>query len=122
MKNLKWILIFFALCILCAAFYIIKPRTMALTAEITSGGKLIKTIDLNAVASPYEFTVENGGYNTIRAEKGKIAVIHADCPDKICVNRGYIMNGALPIVCLPNRLVITVKGSDSEIDAVAGGQ
>ncbi len=118
-KNLKWILIFMALCILCAVFYLVTPREKSLTAEITSDGNLIKTVNLDENA---EFTVENNGYNTIKVENGKIAVIDADCPDKICVNQGYISGGVLPIVCLPHKLVITVKGGNGNIDAVAGGK
>lgn len=118
-KNLKWILIFLILCILCAVFYLVKPREKSLTAQISSNGKLIKTVNLDENA---EFTVENNGYNTIKVENGKIAVIDADCPDKVCVNRGFTDSGTLPIVCLPHKLVITVKGSDGNIDAVAGGK
>ena len=57
----------------------------------------------------------------MRVEKGKIAVIHANCPDKICVNRGFIENGTFPIVCLPNRLSVYIEESDGGVDAVSGG-
>ena len=82
-------------------------------AYIYLKGELIETIDLNAVVIPYEFTVESDlGYNTIRVENGSVAIVEADCPDQICVNQGSISDSAVPIVCLPHRLVIQIKGVD----------
>ena len=108
----------------CAAVWLIQksrvPEGTAM-ARIELSGKVIREIDLSAVAEPFEFTVEaENGSNTVRVEKGRIAVTEADCPDKVCVKTGYIENRAMPIVCLPHRLVITVNGNDSEYDAVAG--
>ena len=48
----------------------------------------------------------------------------ASCPDKICVDRGWIDNGVIPIVCLPNKLTIEIRGGvdkADQIDAVTGG-
>ena len=88
-------------------------------AEIVSDGKVVNTIDLSDIDEAYEFEVRNeSGYNKIRAEKGRIAVIEADCPDKVCVNQGYITGGGLPIVCLPHKLTITM--GNGSVDAVAG--
>lgn len=87
-------------------------------AEIYQNGVFIKTISLNVDA---EFTVkaENGGYNTIRVADGKIAVVEASCPDKICIHQGAASSGVKPIVCLPNRLVIRVVSTAKEkIDAI----
>ena len=88
-------------------------------AEIVSDGRGVKTIDLSNIDEAYEFEVRNElGYNKIRAEKGRIAVIEADCPDKVCVNQGYIAGGDLPIVCLPHKLIITM--GNGNVDAVTG--
>ena len=42
-------------------------------------------------------------------DKGSIFVEHSDCPDKICVHQGSIKNPGEVIVCMPHRVVITVK-------------
>ena len=91
-------------------------------AYVYSDGELIETIDLDRVTSPYTFTVShNGGENLIEVRHGEIGVISATCPDKICVDRGHIKDSSLPIVCLPNKLVVQIgKNSDSDVpDAVA---
>lgn len=124
-SNIKWAVFFAALCALCAAIWIVRGKSDGDTAiaQIKQGNNIIQTIDLMKVSEPYEFEItdESGGRNTIRVEHGRIAVIDADCPDKICVNQGYIENSAVPIVCLPHKLSITITGRQEEIDAVAGG-
>lgn len=126
-KNVLWAMLFLAVICISAAV-IFTHRHFAVggkTAKIIQDGSVVQTIDLEHVVSPYEFTVINsqGGKNTIRAEKGRIAVTEASCPDKICVNCGFIDSGVFPITCLPNRLsvVITDTAADGGIDAVVGG-
>lgn len=121
----KWIAVFIAFSVCCAGIWIyrLKSTDGYKTAQIIQNGKIIRTIDLSSVKVPYEFEVtdESGGSNTIRVDRGRIAVIDADCPDKVCVNQGYIDNGAVPIVCLPHKLSVVITGETGEVDAIAGG-
>jgi hypothetical protein len=48
---------------------------------------------------------------------GKIGVISADCPTQICVNMGFI-NGAVPIICVPNQLEIRIVNHEIDVDGV----
>ncbi len=90
-------------------------------AHICNDEWVMESIDLSKVTEAYEFDYGGvGGYNKIRVEPGRIAVIEADCPDKVCVNQGYITAGDLPIVCLPHELTITIESRVNEFDAVAG--
>ena len=77
-------------------------------------GNLVKTIHLDTVTTPYSFTVESnhGNFNVITVEQGRICISEASCPDHVCIKTGWISNGAIPIVCLPNELVIQVESSD----------
>ncbi|MBQ2093605.1 MAG: NusG domain II-containing protein, partial [Ruminococcus sp.] len=44
----------------------------------------------------------------------------AECPDKTCVNMGWLSSASMPIVCLPNHLVIEfAAGYEDGVDAVA---
>ena len=120
--DIKWICIFAALCALSAFLWFLHPDKGGTVAVIRRGGTVIKTVDLSRVAAPYELRIdaEDGGYNTVRIERGKIAVTDADCPDKTCVGQGYLQSGGAPIVCLPHRLSITIVGQ-KDVDAVSGG-
>ena len=125
MKNTKWIIFFIILTLVCFFVLLIFWHGTATPkiARIIQDGKVIREIDLENVAKPYEFTVSdgNGGHNTIRVENGRIGVVSADCPDKVCVNQGYIKTGATPIVCLPHKLCIVIVSQDN-VDAVVGAE
>lgn len=56
------------------------------------------------------------GYNLIEIGDEKVRVIEADCPDQLDVKQGYISKTGEVIVCLPNRLVIEIKGIEDERD------
>ncbi len=99
-----------------AAFIIMRSISVeAPAAEIYVDGTLYKTVDLSA---PTSFTVTTEhGYNEICVSDGKISVVAADCPDKVCVNSGWINGGAVPIICLPHRLEIRIVSKQDDIDA-----
>lgn len=46
----------------------------------------------------------------------RVRVIEADCPDQIDVKQGYISRVGEIIVCLPNKLIIEIKGLAEEDD------
>jgi hypothetical protein len=92
-------------------------------AEVYQDGNLIKTIDLTKVTESYTFTVkgENGEENVIEVKDGEIGIISASCPDHVCVNMGFIRDGAMPITCLPNHLVIKVTDTEKTAEDVIDG-
>ncbi|AFS78017.1 hypothetical protein DUF1312 [Gottschalkia acidurici 9a] len=62
------------------------------------------------------------GYNKVEIQGEKVRVIDADCPDKLDVKQGWISSVDEVIVCLPNRLVIEIRGeknSQDEIDSIS---
>ncbi len=85
------------------------------TAEIYQNGVLIKKAPLSVDA---EFAVEcENGVNVVTVENGVVRVSYADCPDKVCVNRGAVSGGAVPIVCLPHKLEIRIVDGENSVDA-----
>ena len=125
MSNKKAVLILILIVILSAAAIVLRGvwTQNAKTAVIYQNGEIIREINLDGIDEPIEFTIEgdNGQTNDVRAEKGRIRIETASCPDKICVHQGWIENGVVPIVCLPNKVTIEIRGNvDSEIDGLAG--
>ncbi len=102
-----------------AAFLLMRPDNEGKTAYIYQNDELIKTVDLSSVTESYEFTVisEDGGSNTVRVRSGSIGVVSADCPDGLCVGMGFIGAKGMPVVCLPNGLMIVVEGGEGDVDA-----
>lgn len=91
------------------------------TAIIRQNGTEVQRIDLSAVSSPYTLTLcgEKGEENVILVEHGGISMQSASCPDKLCVKRGAIHASGIPLVCLPNHIIIEIVGDTSKLDGVA---
>lgn len=56
--------------------------------------------------------------NILAIADGHAWMAEADCPDRTCVRQHRISKSGESIVCLPNRVVVTVEGGDTEIDAI----
>ena len=60
------------------------------------------------------------GTNIIRIKDNKVNVQSASCDNQICVNHKAISNAKESIVCIPNRLVVTIEENVDESDNKAG--
>ena len=86
----------------------------ALEAEISVDGSVIKTVNLNEVDGFYEFKTDTSPAVTVTAENGRIRVSDAECPDKLCVNCGWLDSDGDMAVCLPAKVVVSVKGAENK--------
>ena len=58
--------------------------------------------------------------NTLQIAQEEAKMIQADCPDRLCVHQRAIAGQGETIVCLPNKIVVEVKGEhDAEFDSIA---
>ena len=89
------------------------------TAKITVNGRLFGTYNLND-----DQTVEikqDGKTNIVRIEDGKVLMESASCKNQVCVHTGRISHAGQSIVCLPNRVSVTIEGKEAGgYDAVSG--
>lgn len=114
-----------ALLLVCCALSLFFRRAgetgRSYTACLYQGGALLQSIPLDQVSETYRFTIDapGGGYNLIEVSPDGVAIIEADCPDRLCVLQGSISDSRLPITCLPHRLVIELRPGDTSPDAVA---
>lgn len=123
MKSDKfWFAILGGIIVVSLITALLLSRAPANLAYIRLNGELIRIIDLSAVTDPYSLTIECGsGYNVISVRHGSICIADADCPDGLCVRQGWSSGGAIPLVCLPHRLVIsTESNSPPGVDAITG--
>lgn len=111
MKHKSFIIIFSVIifaCIISAA--LISNSQKGHTAKISVDGNVIQTINLSDRSPAYDIPIEHDGCrNVVRVENGGIFMLEASCPDKLCVKQGAIYKSGYPIVCLPNKVVISVE-------------
>ncbi|NPV91344.1 MAG: NusG domain II-containing protein [Firmicutes bacterium] len=92
-------------------FYIYKNfnKSDHLMAEIIQNNKVIERIDLNEVKESRLITVSGNYQNHIRVEPGRISFETSDCPDKICVQTGWLEKYGDIAICMPNRVIVTIE-------------
>ncbi|MBQ8296986.1 MAG: NusG domain II-containing protein [Ruminococcus sp.] len=119
--SLKELLIISGVLIVSAAAIVI-PELVSGDAEIAviQCGDSVITADLSQSG---EFTLEECGSTVFEISDGKIRIKESVCPDKICERTGFIGSAGQSIICVPERISVTVtSGSDKSdsADAVVG--
>lgn len=80
------------------------------TVEVRVDGAVVGEYDLSEDRQVRLATGTDGkGENLLRIQNGEAEILEADCPDGICVDHRPISREGETIVCLPNRMVITVR-------------
>ena len=112
--------------LICALLLLALAAWGVLRLTREQGGEVIVTVDGELTAT-IPLTVEatlpvgegKGFLNVVEVRNGRVRVAEADCPDKLCVRQGWISYDGESIVCLPHKLVVTVRGTGGDLDAVA---
>ena len=60
----------------------------------------------------------NGGTNILVIENGDAYLNYSDCPDHTCEKTGRVRYVGQTIVCLPNKLSVTIKGNSTDSNGV----
>lgn len=97
--------------LIAAAFFVghwLAARKPAAIVEVSVNGNIIHEFPLNFEE---DFTILSGenGKNHLVIRNGCAEITEATCPDKICVNHAPISESGQTIVCLPNKVVVTIK-------------
>ena len=118
-KNDIWLILALLLLALAAWGVLRMTRQKGARAVVTVDGETVAVLPLDRDVT---LTVGEGqGYsNTVEVSGGRVRVSEADCPDRLCVRQGWAAFDGESIVCLPHKLVVTVRGGGSGPDAVAG--
>lgn len=82
------------------------------TVTVSVDGKVIATYALNENRTEDIRTGEDG-LNRLVIKDGKAWIETASCPDGICAAHKPIHRDGESIVCLPNKVVVTVEATDS---------
>ena len=90
------------------ALFLWLTRQAGGTVSVQMDGKTVMELPLS---EDTELVLGEGAHtNTLVIKGGKVQVVEASCPDRVCVRQGAVQYAGESIVCLPHRLVITVQG------------
>jgi hypothetical protein len=88
----------------------IMPQSKSVLVEVNGKPVYILPLDKNRILS-----VEGPeGNTTIEIKDRKVRITDSPCSNKLCIKQGWIHSGS--IVCLPNRVVVTVGDKDRQKD------
>ena len=80
-------------------------------------GEVYASYDMDEVKGIIPVSTPNGGENRVWVQEDLVFMDSANCPDQICVKQGVIKDGSVPIVCLPNKVIVRIEGGESGLDA-----
>ena len=87
-------------------------------AVVTVDGVLVATLPLS-IEARLPVGAERGFLNVVEVADGRVRILEADCPDRLCVRQGWIRYDGESIVCLPHKLIVSIRGGGQDLDAVA---
>ena len=117
MKKNDFILIVVILMTALAGFGIHSLRKTGEDAQIVikADGEEYGRYNLNE-----DQVIKIGDTNILTVTDGKADMTDASCPDKLCVHQKAVSKEGESIICLPNKVIVTVEnGKQSELDAVS---
>jgi len=95
-----------AISLLAAAILTLLPRGNGTYVQVKVGAE---TYGRYLISENKEIIIEVGdGYNTLVIQDGAAYIKEASCPDKLCVSHSRISEIGEVIICLPNRVSVTV--------------
>ena len=98
-------------------FYALLPESGGETAVVSRDGAVIAEIPLD---SSGEYVFPQVGGMVFTAGDGTVSVTESNCGDKTCMRTGKISKRGEAIICVPNKIIVEIKGSnkESDVDAV----
>lgn len=92
---------------------ITRKDTASAVAVVTIDGSEYGRFPLDKdVTERIEYS--DGAYNVLSIHDGICEITEASCRDQICVHHMSVQYNGQTIVCLPNKLVITIENSNND--------
>ena len=103
---------------LISAFYLSLGKTKGNEVEIKVDNHIYGTYSLNVNRTVV--VKGNNSKNIVKIEDGSVKMSSASCKNQICVHHSPISLAGENIICLPNRVIVRIKGSSNDgVDAVS---
>lgn len=104
--------------IIAAILLVSLSLLLIVTLSKEEGSVVVVEIDGTTVATyPLDKNAEyslNGGSNVLVIKDGVAYMNYSNCPDHTCEKTGKIRYVGQTIICLPNKIAVTIKGDNAE--------
>lgn len=106
-------------------FYLAQTKSNGTDVVIEKDGKVYGTYSLyeNKEILVGKRTKDSSGknnhWNIVQINNGKVKMESASCQNQVCVHHSEISSEGESIVCLPNKLVVYIKGKGGKYDSIS---
>lgn len=83
-----------------------------MTVLITLDGKTVAEYTLQDLTAPVFLPIDAPWPLTVELQADRVRIAHSDCPSQDCVHTGWIDTPGQQIICLPDKLIISLTGAD----------
>lgn len=112
--------------IIVIASLLLLSLVVLLIVDLTKKPGAYATVEIEGVVvAEYPLDIDgvytlNGGTNILTVKDGIAYMTYSSCPDHVCENTGKVRYVGETIVCLPNKLSVTVTGeAEGSVDFVS---
>ncbi len=98
-------------------FFYFRSRPQGGQVQITIDGTVYGTYSLGKEQEIQIPDASGATTNVLLIKDGMAKMIEANCPDKLCEYQNAISKSGESIICLPNKVVVTVTGKQED-DAI----
>ena len=97
------------------AYLFLRASDEASCAVITADGTELDRIQLYPDGQ-YDYPQIPGMVFTVR--DGAVSVTESGCHDRVCVRTGAVSRRGEAVICVPNRVTVTIEGGGNDLDVV----
>lgn len=99
------------------SFFIVTGQDEGTVVVATVDGETYGTYSLK---EDRKVTIEKEARtNTFEIKDGRVSMIRSTCHNHDCIREGAMSSTGETIVCLPNKVILEVKGGEEDFDVVA---
>ena len=95
----------------------ILPKSSTVRIEVAGKPAYVLPLDKDRIVS-----VEGPiGRTSVEIKDRRVRITESPCPNRLCIDQGWVQAGG--IVCLPNKVVVTIgdhEGDKTPVDAITG--
>ena len=106
-----------AILLLAVLIYFVPSKSTSDSLCIYVDGKLYRCVNLNESQNEEIEVRKDFGVNKIVIDGGRVRVKESTCDNRLEIKAGEIDKAGQSLICIPNRLVVTIEGKD-DYDAV----
>lgn len=119
-NDVIFVIVIFAIALFIMICFSVFHKDVGDTVKVTVDGKIYGTYSLNRDETVEIIDDVGKITNILMIEANHADIVSADCPDELCVKQAAISHNGETIVCLPNKVVVSIEGkAESDIDSIS---